>query len=64
MSQLLELDSYVRHETGDWKVSATSEPVKVWRISGEGGVEEAVFPAASLTLISMQDSTWADPSDL
>lgn len=64
MSQLLELDSYVRHETGDWKVSATSEPVKVWRVSGEGGIEETVFPAASLTLISMSESSWVDPSDL
>lgn len=64
MSQFLELDSYVRHETGDWKVSNASEPVKVWRISGEGGVEETVLPAASLAMITMNESTWVDPSDL
>lgn len=64
MSQLLELDSYIRHETGDWKVSNPSEPVKVWRVTDEGGVEETVLPSASLTKITMQDSTWADPADL
>lgn len=64
MSQLLELDSYVHHETGDWKVSVASEPVKVWRITDEGGAEETVFPSASLTMISMNESSWADPADL
>lgn len=64
MSQLLELDSYVHHETGDWKVSSNAELVKVWRVTDEGTVEEREFPGETLSQIEPNESSWQDPSEL
>ena len=61
---MLTQDSYARHETGDWKVSSLGENAKVWRTTEEGSVEEQVLPLASLTALSIEESSWSDPADL
>lgn len=60
----MQSDSYVRHSTGDWKVSDQSDPVKVWRITEAGDIEENSFSASELVPIAIDTSSWVDPADL
>lgn len=60
---MIELDSYVRHNSGDWKVNKLSEPVQVWRIAEDGAAEERSLPANELTKITQAQSEWLDPAD-
>lgn len=59
----LKVDSYVRHETGDWKVLRAADPVHVWRIGTTGEIEETHFPAESLIPISLDYATWDNRSN-